>query len=123
MVLLAEHYRGQGLWELAWAASELAYRRAGAQPDGQGRARVDALFVDASALEWRVAYEASIAAWYVGQFDRGRRLVSYLLSRDDLPEDVRRGIEGNRTFLRFGGKRRLAGLRHNRAGRNHECCC
>jgi tetratricopeptide (TPR) repeat protein len=104
LVLLAEHYRGHGLWELAWAASELAYRRAGAEPDGQGHARVDALFVDASALEWRVAYEASIAAWYVGQFDRGRRLVSYLLSRDDLPEDVRRAVEGNQRFYDLGEK-------------------
>jgi Glycosyl transferase family 2 len=98
LVALAEHYRGQNLWELAWQASELAFKHAGAEPDGHPTGPVDALFVDASVLQWRVAYEASIAAWYVGEFERGRRLVSYLLGRADLPEDVRRAVEGNQRF-------------------------
>jgi glycosyltransferase involved in cell wall biosynthesis len=102
LVLLAEHYRGQSLWELAWQASELAFGRAGAEPDGRDGGRVDSLFVDASVLQWRVAYEASITAWYVGQFHRGRRLVSYLLSRDDLPEDIRHAVEGNQRFYAAG---------------------
>jgi glycosyltransferase involved in cell wall biosynthesis len=102
LVLLAEYYRGQSLWELAWQATELAFGRAGAEPDGRDGGRADSLFVDASALQWQVAYEASIAAWYVGQVERGRRLVSYLLSRDDLPEEVRRAVEGNERFYAPG---------------------
>jgi Glycosyl transferase family 2 len=98
LVLLAEQYRGQALWPLAWQASELAFSHTLAQPDGRKETRVDALFVDASVLQWRVAYEASIAAWYVGQNERGRRLVSYLLSRSDLPAAIRQAVEANRSF-------------------------
>jgi Glycosyl transferase family 2 len=98
LTLLAEHYRGQGLWQLAWQACQLAFAHAGAKPDGGVVGTVDALFVDAGALQWQVAYEASIAAWYVGELERGRRLVNYLLSRPELPADVRAAVEGNRRF-------------------------
>ena len=98
LVALAEHYRMEGLWHLAWEACELGFAHAGAQPDGEITRPPDALFVDAAATEWRVAYEASIAAWYVGQAERGRRLVDFLLGRPDLPGELRQAVEANRHF-------------------------
>jgi hypothetical protein len=89
LALLAEHYRGLRLWHLAWSCYELALAHQGGP--------TDALFVDASA-QWRVAYEASITAWYVGEFDRGAQLMSELLGRQDLPEGIRRAVEENRRF-------------------------
>lgn len=102
LVALAEHYRAEGLWHLAWEACALAFAHAGAQPDGRVAGTVDALFVDAAAAQWRVAYEASIAAWYVGEVDRGRRLVSFLLARDDLPGPIRESVESNRRYYHPG---------------------
>ena len=88
----------QGLWQLAWQACHLGFSHAGAKPDGGVVGTVDSLFVDAAALQWSVAYEASIAAWYVGEVERGRRLTGYLLSLPDLPAPVREAIEANRRF-------------------------
>ena len=98
LAVLAEHYREQGLWQLAWEACELAFSHTGAKPNGGVVGTVDALFVDTAAIQWRVAYEASIAAWYVGQVERGRRLVGYVLSRPDLPDALREAVESNRRF-------------------------
>jgi glycosyltransferase involved in cell wall biosynthesis len=98
VLVLAEYYRGLGLWRLAWEACQLAFSHAGAKPDGGVVGTVDALFVDTSALQWGIAYEASIAAWYVGERERGRRLSTFLLSRTDLPEAVRSAVEANQRF-------------------------
>jgi hypothetical protein len=102
LVVLAEHYREQGLWQLAWQACELAFSHAGAKPYGGVVGTVDALFVDTAAIQWRVAYEASIAAWYVGQVERGRRLVAFVLSRPELTGPLRVAVESNRRFYEPG---------------------
>jgi len=47
---------------------------------------------------WKVAYEQSICAYYVGELARSRALCRYLLARADLPEDVRASVEANRHF-------------------------
>ncbi len=98
LVALAEHYRALGLWQLAWQACHLGFSHAGAKPDGGVVGTVDSLFVDAAVLQWSVAYEASIAAWYVGEVERGRRLTGYLLSLPDIPASVREAIVANRRF-------------------------
>jgi tetratricopeptide (TPR) repeat protein len=103
LVVLAEYYRGLGLWRLVWQVCQLAFSHAGAKPDGGVVATVDALFVDTSTLHWRVAYEASIAAWYVGERERGRRLTTFLLSRPDLPDAIRSAVESNQRFYQPGG--------------------
>ena len=102
LVVLAEHYRGLGLWPLAWQACQLAFSHTGARPDGGPVGTVDALFVDAGAVQWRMAYEASIASWYVGELERGRRLSMYLLAHPELPGPERAAVEANRRFYQPG---------------------
>jgi glycosyltransferase involved in cell wall biosynthesis len=96
LVALAEHYRQQGLWALAWQAVSLAFTHCGAQPGGL--ALLDGLFVDASATAWRAAYEGSIAAWYVGEQERGLELTEFLLDRSDLPPEIAASVTANATF-------------------------
>jgi hypothetical protein len=99
LVALAEHFRVTGHWRNAWSACTAAFAHTSALPYGKGAAPThDVLFVDVAALEWQVAYEASIAAWYVGQPQQGRRLTSYLLSRTDLPEVVREAASRNLAY-------------------------
>jgi hypothetical protein len=95
---LAEHYRTVNAWSLAWEACEVAFEHCGAQPGGKGGQRSDALFVDWAATEWRVAYEASIAAWYVGQHRRGKGLTDYLLGAPAVPAPIRDSVVGNAKF-------------------------
>ena len=99
LVSLAEHYRSEQAWAPAWRACQLGFDFAGALPDGKTEQPVtDRLFVHSDAARWQIAYEASIAAWYVGATDRGRDLTSYLLGVEDLPPAVRDSIEANRRF-------------------------
>lgn len=98
---LAEHHRLQGEWTLGFEAVELARRRcgvgqAGATPAGGG----DRLFVHLDVYEWRLAYEQSISAYYVGERDLGLRLVEQLLARADLPAVFRENLEQNLRFYR-----------------------
>ena len=101
LVQLAEHYRLASAWPLAWNACEAAFDHCGALPEGSAtRVDHDALFVDADAIKWRIAYEGSIAAWYVGARERGKALLDYLLTLPDLPEAVRTAVAGNEHFYR-----------------------
>jgi hypothetical protein len=98
---LAEHYRNNGRWELVWQACELARRRCGALPLPDGATvpeHRDRLFVFTDVYEWRIAYEQSIAAWYVGEHQAGKELLDYVLARQDLPADMRTAAENNRRY-------------------------
>lgn len=101
LVALAEHYRQQNQWILAWQAVSLAFKYCGAQPDGPALF-FNGLFVDTTATEWRAAYEGSIAAWYVGEINRGRELTDFLLDHSDLPPDIAANVVNNSAF--YGAK-------------------
>jgi hypothetical protein len=45
----------------------------------------DRLFVHVDVYQWRMAYEASLAAYYLDDLDLGRRLTDELLARGDSP--------------------------------------
>ncbi len=96
---LATHYRGRQQWRLAWEVCELARRHTAAEPNGSGfPPNADRLFVHTDVAAWKMAYEQSICAYYVGEVARGRALTRYLLSRTDLPEDISASVEANRHF-------------------------
>ena len=91
LVALAEHYRGAGLYRLAWLACRAGlenYRPAGA----------DDLFVDVDA-GWRLRYEATICGWYVGEAEQAGLLLEDLLGRD-LPEPYASSLRANAAFYR-----------------------
>lgn len=95
---LAEHYRARQRWRLAWEVGSLARRHTAAAPDGQGaRPDADRLFVHEDVYRWRLAFERSICAYYVGERSTGRRLCDYL-ARQDLPEALRDHVLANRRF-------------------------
>jgi hypothetical protein len=95
---LAEHYRTTQRWRLAWEIGLLANRSTAIRPDGQGpRPDADRLFVHEDVYQWRLAYERSISAFYVGELSSGRRLCDYLLGQD-LPEEIHQSVVGNRDF-------------------------
>jgi hypothetical protein len=99
LVALAERYRSGEAWELAWEAVSLAFAHCGALPDGTTeRTTPDVLFVDHAAVQWQAAYEGSISAWYVGEHDRGKELSEFLLNRSDVPPEVKKAVEANRSF-------------------------
>lgn len=99
LVSLAEHYRSEQAWTPAWHACQLAFDYAGARPDGKlVKPVTDRLFVHSEAARWQIAYEASIAAWYVGEAGRGLALTRYLLSLNDLPPAARGSVEANSRF-------------------------
>ncbi len=96
---LAAHYRGREQWRLAWEVCELARRHTAAEPNGAGPPpSEDRLFVHTDVNGWKLAYEQSICAYYVGELARGRALTRYLLGRPDLPEDIRASVTANRRF-------------------------
>jgi hypothetical protein len=98
LATLAEHYRVTKQWPLTWQACELARRECGALPTPERGSPVeqrDRLFVDITVYEWRVAYEQSIAAWYVGEREQGKVLLDYVLARNDLPAGIRKSAEDN----------------------------
>ncbi|HWB66835.1 MAG TPA: glycosyltransferase [Mycobacteriales bacterium] len=99
LATLAEHYRRTEQWQLAWEVCELAFRHCGVRPAASTvEPSADRLFVHTDVYDWRIAYEASIVAWYVDARARGAELVEYLLRRTDLPPDVRASVESNRAF-------------------------
>jgi glycosyltransferase involved in cell wall biosynthesis len=99
LVALAHHYRAANAWPLAWEACEVAFEHCGAKPDVRRRSiSTDSLFVDSEATEWAIAYEASIAAWYVGQCRRGKELVDYLLAGPVLPAAIKESVTRNANF-------------------------
>lgn len=59
----------------------------------------DTLFIEKMTYEWAFDVELSISAFFVPERkDEGRQAVSRLLSRDDLPKDVREQAEHNSRF-------------------------
>jgi glycosyltransferase involved in cell wall biosynthesis len=94
---LAEHYRRTSQWRLSFEACELARKHCDVGRDIPHVAG-DRLFVHLDVYQWRIAYEQSICAFYVGQPELGRTLTDELLSRQDLPADVVATLEGNRAF-------------------------
>jgi glycosyltransferase involved in cell wall biosynthesis len=96
---LAEHYRANGKWQQCWEAGNIARRHTAARPDGSATRTSDRLFVHSDVYDWRMAYERSIAAYYVGDHPTGRRLCEYLMTRQ-LPPAIRESVEGNMTYFR-----------------------
>lgn len=97
---LANHYRESELWQLGWAACELARRHTAVRPAGKGPVpeSTDRLFIHTDVYTWRMAYEESICAYYVGEMSRGRSLCRYLLGRSELPGPERASVERNEQF-------------------------
>lgn len=98
LVDLAEHYRTSADWAGAWHACQAAFSSSAARPDGKNRPPEDALFVDVETYAWRLAYEASIAAWYVGEAGAGRRYCQYVLSCPGVPAVVRVAVAKNAKY-------------------------
>lgn len=83
---IAEVARDQHWWHLAWLFIN----------DGLQRPLDPIkLFVETEVYEWRLRYEQSIAAWYLGHFDVGRNTCEWLLQRDDLPADIHEVTKNN----------------------------
>jgi glycosyltransferase involved in cell wall biosynthesis len=53
------------------------------------------LFLEPAVYEWRALYEYSIAAWYVGDLEGGRRACRQLLDEGLVPEPERAAVVGN----------------------------
>ena len=96
---LATHYRLTAQWQLGFEACELARRQCGvggADPgDGLGG---DRLFVHTDVYEWRISYEQSICAYYVGERALGKELIAALSARTDLPPVLAANIASNGRF-------------------------
>lgn len=90
LLSLAEHYRLTEQWNLAWLASHEA--RYGVSVRGTP----SDLFVDTQA-DWKLDYEASIAAWYVNRRTEGQEYIESLLTME-LPEPWQSSVRSNATF-------------------------
>jgi glycosyltransferase involved in cell wall biosynthesis len=88
---LAEHYRNTGQWVLAFTAFMMAMAHA---PDP----KQDRLFVDLDVYTWRMEYEGSISAYYVGELELGVALCASLLVNPDIPDVVREQVKVNEQF-------------------------
>lgn len=103
---LAEHYRLTAQWQLDYEVCELARRYCSIPLPGTPSPRAgsmatyrdDRLFIHNDVYDWRIDYEQSISAYYVGQSDLGKRLIAALLERDDLPEYLRDNLNSNLGF-------------------------
>jgi tetratricopeptide (TPR) repeat protein len=104
---LAEHYRLTSQWPLNYEACELARRHCfiplpgGPSPSGRLPSpshRDDRLFIHTDVYDWRIDYEQSISAYYVGQHARGKTLTTALLKRSDLPPHLRANLTSNLRF-------------------------
>lgn len=104
---LAAHYRVNALWRLCWETCEVARRSCGVLPGRPGRTVSDRLFVHSDVYRWGIAYEQSIAAWYVGEYDRGRMLCDYLLGVPGLPDAVVASVRDNKRFYWGGDDRAI----------------
>ena len=98
LAALAECLRADCRWAEAWHACQTAFSSTAARPSGKGGVVTDSIFVEEDTYRWRVAYEASIAAWYVGERKAGLALCDFLLAAEGVPEVARRAVEANRPF-------------------------
>ena len=99
LVTLSEHHRQQQQWTESWSACQQAFTATAAAPCGQGpKPTTDTLFIDTDTYTWRIAYEASITAYYVAQPKQGARLCHYLLTLADLPQPIRDATTNNLTY-------------------------
>lgn len=97
LVALAEHYRLGGAWPDAWRACQAAFASTTVLPLGSSNPPLDdLLFIDTDVYLWRAAYEASMAAWYVGDNRLGLRMSDHVLSCPGVPEVVRAAVTANR---------------------------
>ncbi len=99
---LAEHYRLNAQWEAGWQACSAALRRCAVEPfrsaDDPPIGGGDVLFVHQDVYSWRMAYEISIAAWYVDERPIGLRALDHVAAHPDLPEELRANVAANRDF-------------------------
>jgi tetratricopeptide (TPR) repeat protein len=96
LVALAEHYRQNQQWTLAYQVADLAFSYCNAQPDNK-LSHHAGLFVDMTAADWKAAYEQSISAWYTGHKERGRMLMEWL-GAVHLPEPYASSVQANLEF-------------------------
>jgi glycosyltransferase involved in cell wall biosynthesis len=96
--VLATHSRLNQWWALCWDVCQMARLRCGARPGRPATRTSDRLFVHTDVYVWGVAYEQSIAAFYVGEHDQGRMLCDYLLGLPTLPAAIRSSVEENRRY-------------------------
>ena len=100
---LAEHCRLHNQWRLGFEACELARRHCGIEAAIPGNGfGGDQLFVHDDVYAWRIDYEQSIAAYYVGERELGRALIDNLMRRHDLPPEIAASVESNLRF--YDGK-------------------
>ena len=59
----------------------------------------EALFVEPGCWDWGIAFERSVAAWYVGHRDEARQLSEALLANPRLPATVRAAVTRNLAFM------------------------
>lgn len=85
---IARHYREEQRYLLGYFFAE----RAAAIPLPDQ----DVLFVNAEVYTWRALDEQAVCASWIGRLDESFRLCRQLLRRDDIPEDDRQRIAGNR---------------------------
>lgn len=48
----------------------------------------DILFIDHNVYKYKFHFEISISAWYIKNFDLGKKSIEYLLSLSDIPKDI-----------------------------------
>ncbi len=100
---LAEHYRSTGQWQLCAEVCRLARTHCGVGADGDvPECGGDRLFVHADIYRWRMAYEESICAYYVGEHRLGLELTDELLALPDLPLAIAQSVRQNRHFYVTG---------------------
>jgi tetratricopeptide (TPR) repeat protein len=98
LATLAEHFRLCGAWPQAWRVCTSAFESTAARPDGIDAPMPDSLFVDTEVYAWRIAYEASITAWYAGEHAKGKRYTDYVLGCPEVPDVVRDAVRANQSF-------------------------
>lgn len=91
LVQLARWHRLRAEWPLAFL-----FARAAAAT----RRPADQLFVEEDVYAWRALDELSIAAWYVGARDDGKRAAERLVTENRFPPSERARIEKNLHFYR-----------------------
>ncbi|MBA0085443.1 MAG: hypothetical protein HRJ53_10640, partial [Acidobacteria bacterium Pan2503] len=88
LTALAEYYRLNQQWQLAFLAAATA--RVHHQFKGS-------LFEDTS-MDWRIDYELSIAAWYVDEKSMGREAHARIYQRIDIPEPFQSSVYAHQEF-------------------------
>lgn len=81
-------------WLLRDLNSQGAHRAAYRLAQIPGEAPID-LFVERGVWDWGIAFERSIAAWWVGERPESAVLCQQLLARTDLPSNIREAVERN----------------------------